>query len=122
MAEWPSVADIKRRLSITATGAIDTDISSAIAAAREVIEADCRESIGDPLADPVVLPVYSFDTEDPPARIREAAILLTVSTYKAPDAPFGVAGIFDTAAVYVAREHPTYAQLLRGYRRDFGIG
>jgi len=117
---WPTTDEVKRRCGVTSSD-LEDEIQSALNAAIEVIEADCLVDAGDPLADPVVPPIYSFDTEDPPDRIAQAALLLAVATYKGPDAPYGVAGIFDTAAVYVAREHPTYAQLLRGYRRDFGI-
>lgn len=68
------------------------------------------------------------DAADPPvprepdAKLKAAALLLAVSTYKAPDAPFGVAGVFDVAAIRVAREHPSYQELVRGRRTDFGIG
>lgn len=108
---WPAEDDVKRRLGITRDDdSTNADVSSALAAAIEIVTADCSDD-----------GVPSFDAEDVPARLREAALLLTVAVYKAPDAPFGVAGIFDTAALYVAREHPAYGNLVRGFRRDFGI-
>jgi hypothetical protein len=112
-AGWPSTDDVKRRLGITRDDeGLESDIESALGAAIEVVTADCTDSAGD----------LSFDEDLLPFRLREAALLLTTAIYKAPDAPFGVAGIFDTAAIYVAKEHPAYGNLMRGYRRDFGIG
>jgi hypothetical protein len=40
---------------------------------------------------------------------------------KAPDAPFGVAAIFDTGGIYVARQNPNYLRLLKGSRQRFGV-
>ncbi len=115
--QWPTAADVKRRLGINAPSAdIDSDVESALRAAIEMVEADCSTDNGDGSRTPL------YDPEVIPDRLAQAAVLLTASTYKAPDAPYGVAGIFDVAAIYVAREHPTYANLLKGYRGDFGIG
>jgi hypothetical protein len=40
---------------------------------------------------------------------------------KAPDAPYGIAGVFDQAAVKIAADHPTYQRLLAGQRAKFPI-
>ena len=110
--EWPTAADVMRRLGINTTDVGTTeDVQGALNAAIAIVEADCKYK-GVPTYDPTVIP----------DRLAQAAILLAAATYKAPDAPFGVAGIFDTAAVYVAREHPTYEHLVKGFRGDFGIG
>ena len=118
MAEWPTADDVKRRVGIKSSSPeIDADVQSALDAAIEVVRADCTyEPAG---AEPVL--TFTDTDELRPARIREAALLLAVSSYKAPDAPHGVAGIFDTAAIYVAREHPQYAIWLRGFRGQTGI-
>lgn len=58
---------------------------------------------------------------DPTDSMSAAALLLAVSCYKAPEAPFGVAGIFDTGGIYVARSNPNYWRLLTGQRERFGI-
>lgn len=117
MADWPSVADIKRRVGITISSPeADADVESARLAAIEVVTDDCTYRA------PEAEPVLTFDVPpDLPNRLREAALLLTVRIYKAPDAPHGIAGIFDMAAIKIAREHPEYAELIRGYRADFGI-
>jgi hypothetical protein len=43
------------------------------------------------------------------------------SSVKAPDAPYGVATVFDTGGFYVARQHPNYQLLLVGQRSSFGV-
>jgi hypothetical protein len=46
---------------------------------------------------------------------------LAVMVSKAPDAPYGIAAVFDTGGLAVAAQHPTYNRLLTGHRRSFGI-
>ena len=103
---WPAVADVKRRLGITTTGT-DADVADALAAAIEQIERDTGRGVG--------------TITVPSASLRAAAILLTVSIYKAPDAPHGVAAIFDTGGIYVASKNPHYQRLLVGERTRFPI-
>lgn len=55
-------------------------------------------------------------------RLAAAALLLATTVMKAPDAPFGVASIFDTGGIYVARTNPNYTRLIKGNRQRFGIG
>lgn len=110
MAEWPVGAAVKRRVGISRSDvAVDADVDLALEAAIEAVTEDCQ--------------TWLTDHDDAPdARLASAALLLAVSTYKAPDAPFGVAGVFDVAAIRVSREHPSYQGLIRGHRADFGIG
>lgn len=119
MANWPDVEAVKRRLGITRDD-IDDDVQLALDAAIETVQEDVAawlagEFPADQAADPLV-------PRDPDARLASAAILLAVGCYKAPDAPFGVAGVFDVTAIRVSREHPSYDGLLRGKRSDFGVG
>lgn len=111
MASWPDADQVKRRLGITRADAGSTaDVQLALDTAIETVQDDAREFLA---------------AQDPPgepdARLASAALLLCVSCYKAPDAPYGVAGVFDTAAIAVRDQHPQYQELLRGKRTDFGI-
>jgi hypothetical protein len=120
MANWPDVDQVKRRLGITRSDAgSDQDVQLALDAAIETVEQDASSWLAgtfpvDQATDPVT-------PRTPSARLASAALLLAVSTYKAPDAPFGVAGVFDTAAIAVRDQLPQYVELLRGYRSDFGV-
>lgn len=112
MATWPDVEALKRRVGITRDDAeVEADAQLALDAAIETVSQDCATWLAD--QDPV---------GTPDARLASAALVLAVATYKAPDAPFGVAGVFDVSAIRVAREHPNYEPLIRGHRDDFGIG
>jgi hypothetical protein len=121
MAVWPDVDQVKRRLGITRTDAgSDVDVQLALDAAIETVEQDAADWLAgtfpaDQASDPVA-------SRTPDARLASAALLLAVSTYKAPDAPFGVAGVFDTAAIAVRDQLPQYIELMRGHRSDFGVG
>lgn len=57
----------------------------------------------------------------PSASLAQAALVLAVMAMKAPDAPYGIAGVFDVTAVKVAADHPTYQRLLAGQRQKFPI-
>ena len=57
----------------------------------------------------------------PTPSLSAAALLLAVSCFKAPDAPYGIAAVFDTGGLYVARDHPSYQRLLVGARETFGV-
>lgn len=120
MATWPDVDQVKRRLGITRDDAgINADAQLALDAAVETVQADCAAWLEGSFPpadaqDPLV-------ERDPDAKLASAALLLAVSCYKAPDAPHGIAGVFDTAAIAVRDQHPQYQELLRGHRADFGI-
>lgn len=117
---WPTVEDVKRRIGITRSDAgVTADAQRALDAAILTVQEDCDGWLAgsfpaDQAEDPLV-------PRDPDAKLESAAILLAVATYKAPDAPHGVAGVFDVTAISVAREHPSYGEILRGRRSDFGI-
>ena len=54
--------------------------------------------------------------------LSQAALLLAVMVTKAPDAPYGIAAVFDTGGLKVAANHPTYLRLLTGSHHAFGVG
>lgn len=111
---WPTIDDVKRRVGITRSDAdVDADVGRALDAAILTVRDDCAGYFVhvDPDPEPT-----------PDAKLSSAALLLAVSTYKAPDAPHGIAGVFDVSAIRVSREHPSYQELIRGRRSDFGIG
>lgn len=110
MATWPDAAQVKRRLGITRNDAeSNADVQLALDTAIETVQQDAAEWLAD-----------QGDTPD--ARLASAALLLAVVSYKAPDAPHGVAGIFDTAAIAVRDQHPAYQELMRGHRGSDAAG
>jgi hypothetical protein len=110
MAAWPTVAQVKRRLGITNSDAgVTADVTLALNAAIEQVKLDVAGE--DPETDPT-----------PTDSLSAAALLLAVACYKAPDAPHGVAAVFDMGGIYVARQNPHYERLLVGSRQTFGIG
>jgi len=111
MAEWPDADAVKRRLGITSASAeLTADVELSLEAAIEQVLNDVGR---DPEIDSGEVEVT--------ASLSAAALLLAVSCFKAPDAPYGVAAVFDTGGLYVARDHPSYQRLLVGARETFGI-
>ena len=55
------------------------------------------------------------------AKLARAALHRAGTVYKGPDAPFGVASVFDTGGIYVARWDPIYQSLIKGGRQRFAI-
>ena len=111
---WPTADDVKRRLGITSSDAsVTADVTLALNAAIQQVKIDVRGE--DDSLD------TDLDLDDPDASLRAAALLLTVACYKAPDAPHGVAAIFDMGGIYVARQNPHYERLLTGHRQTFGV-
>lgn len=54
----------------------------------------------------------------PPAPVKNACVIQTVAGFKAPTAPFGIAGGADFGALRISRHlHPSAAALLAGYVR-----
>jgi hypothetical protein len=104
MAEWPSLEELKAELGVTVSSS-DPVLQRALDAAIEQVEADCG---GIPIA-------------DPSASQASASLVLAVMVAKAPAAPYGVAAVFDTGALRVAANHPTYLRLLVGQRTAFAI-
>lgn len=110
--DWPNLEALYRRLAINApTSGIDLDAGNALDAAIEQVILDTGWDADE-----------DSGTVEVTASLYEAALLLAVSTYKAPEAPFGVAAIFDMGGIYVARQNPNYQRLLVGQRVRFPIG
>jgi hypothetical protein len=103
MADWPDLDALKRALGIT-DGARDADLTLALDAAREQVQLDT-----------------AIATPTPSASMAQASLVLAVMVMKAPDAPYGIAGVFDQSAVRIAADHPTYQRLLVGQRARFPI-
>lgn len=129
MADWPSLAALKRSLNVTTTSR-DDDLSAALAAAIEQVGMDLGYwdvSVDEESGGGLVL-TGAVDADStaveivPNSSISQAALILAVMAMKAPDAPFGVAAVFDTGGLRVAAEHPTYTRMLVGNRLTFGIG
>lgn len=132
MADWPDVAAVKQALGVT-TSERDTVIAAALGAAIEQVAVDLGyvqiavEWDSSPDEDLPIL-TAALDEDDSPAVIvpsyslNQAALILAVMAVKAPDAPYGVAAVFDTGGLTVASEHPTYQKMLGGQRQAFGVG
>lgn len=110
--DWPEVSALKRRLGIrNDDSGVDLDASNALDAAIEQVILDTGWNVDE-----------DSGTVEVTASLYEAALLLAVATYKAPEAPHGVAAIFDMGGIYVARQNPHYQRLLVGQRVRFPIG
>lgn len=132
--EWPTLAELKQALGVK-TDDRDLVLSRALTAAIEQVCTDLGYSdvtvAEDSDSPPVVVADgwYRLDEDDehdvvtivPNASQSAAALLLAVSVAKAPEAPFGVAAIFDMGGIYVARQNPNYVRLLKGGRVRFGV-
>lgn len=112
-ANWPELEQLKQALNVN-TDARDSILGSALAAAIDQVKID---TAGTPEA---------FDDASEGLEVTyslsQAALLLAVMITKAPDAPYGVAAVFDTGGLRVASRHPTYEALLTGSRYSFGVG
>lgn len=131
MAAWPTLAELKLTLGVTSTNR-DVTLTRALGAAIEQVGIDVgyRDVT---VATLTTVPAASGwlvrDEDDDPdvvtitpnESLAQAALLLAVTAMKAPDAPFGVAAIFDTGGIYVARQNPNYLRLLKGRRLRFGV-
>jgi hypothetical protein len=109
---WPDLARLKQVLGVTSDTQDDL-LDAALDAAIEQVQIDVSGSAA------------TFDDTDypdgPTASLAQAALLLAVMTVKAPDAPYGVAAVFDTGGIRVAAEHPSYLRMLVGQRKTFGL-
>ena len=131
MADWPDLAMLKQALGTDRSDKDDL-LRQALGAAIEGVVMDCGGAAvavswgsppddGEPtveLVDPSAEEPVEVEVND---SLASAALLLAVSVTKAPDAPFGVASIFDSGGIYVARHNPNYTRLLKGNRQRFGI-
>jgi len=137
MAEWPTVAEVKQSLGVT-TDAKDSVISAALGSAIEQVAVDVGYRVisvtedSDPPGTFVLMAsTYDPDLEDdaqpdpaeiePTYSLSQAALILAVMAVKAPDAPYGVAAVFDLGGMRVAAQHPTYLRMLTGHRLRFGV-
>jgi hypothetical protein len=133
-AAWPTVAEVKQVLGIS-TDARDSVITAAVGAAIEQVAVDIgylqvavEEADGVFTLEAVTPAAYDEDEEaeaaevNPSYSVSQAALILSVQAVKAPDAPYGVAAVFDTGGLQVAAEHPTYLQMLLGERLSLGFG
>lgn len=128
MADWPDLPLLKVALAID-NDAKDALLEGALAAAIEGVVADCGGSPvavtfgsgGEPsvdLIDPSGDAVIEITVTD---RLARAALHRASTVYKGPDAPFGVASVFDTGGLYVSRKDPIYLSLIRGGKRRFAV-
>ena len=107
-AAWPTVDDLRVALGIapgTLPG-LDGVLTEATETARDQVLIDTGQ-------DADLYPV--------PGALWFAARYLAIQAVRSVDAPFGIAGMVDIGALYVAKENPIYARLLRGYRVSFGV-
>ena len=128
MADWPDLATVKQVLGADRSDK-DNLIEAALASAIEGVVADCG---GSPVevefgsdGEPMVT-LTDPSAEDPieitvTAKVARAALHRAVTVYKGPDAPFGVAGPFDSGGIYVSRYDPIYQWLLKGNRQKFSV-
>ena len=133
MADWPDLAMLKQALGVDRDDK-DNLLQQALGAAIEGVVTDCGGAPvtvtwgSPPDDDPIVeLVDPSPDDESVPievtvtSKLAQAALHRAVTVYKGPDAPFGVASVFDSGGIYVARYDPIYMALLKGQRQRFGI-
>lgn len=131
MAVWPTVSVVKTVLGVT-TDAKDAVIADAVGAAIEQVVVDCGYNtitVSTPEAVPAATGSLELDADDEPIvvaitpthSLSQAALILAVMSVKAPDAPYGVAAVFDLGGMRVAAQHPTYQRLLTGHRFTFGV-
>lgn len=110
MGAWPTLEELKVQLGIN--GALPEDretiLSRALAASIDVV---LKDTSGELLE----------DVDQPSEQQAAAALLLAVRITKAPDAPFGVAAVFDAGGLYKATNDPDYRKLLKGERSNFGV-
>lgn len=130
MADWPTVAAVKRSLGID-TDTRDADLSAALAAAIEQVgwdlgylDVEVIEESGEDTFSLLGAVDSETDVDEvvPTSSTSQAALILAVMAMKAPDAPYGIAAVFDTGGITVASQHPTYQRMLVGNRISFGIG
>ena len=104
MSTWPTLEELKAELGVT-TSSSDEVLARSLEAAVEQVTLDCGGT--------------AIDV--PSASQSQAALVLAVMVAKAPAAPYGVAAVFDTGALRVSANHPTYLRLLSGQRTSWPI-
>jgi hypothetical protein len=112
MAAWPTLDVLKGQLGID-NSSQDTVLQLALDAAIEQVKQDVSGTVTE----------FATDFADgPTSSLSMAALTLAVMAAKAPDAPYGVAAVFDMGGLKVAAEHPTYRRLLAGHYHSFSLG
>lgn len=117
MADWPNLAQLKQALNVT-TDARDAVLTVALGSAVEQVKLDVWGSVSG-FDDELEESGTELSVTD---SMASAALILAVMVSKAPEAPYGIAAVFDTGGLTVAAQHPTYQRLLFGHRRSFGVG
>ena len=128
MADWPDLDTLKQVLGVDRFDK-DNLLEDALASAIEGVVADCGGSpveveFGSDGEAMVTLTDPSAETAleiTVTSKLARAALHRAVTVYKGPDAPFGVAGIFDSGGIYVSRYDPIYQWLLKGNRQKFSV-
>jgi hypothetical protein len=103
VAAWPTEAEVRQALGMSVDAAPEA-VTRALEAAKEQVQIDIGATI-----------------DEPTSSLSAAALLLAVRILKAPEAPFGIAAVFEGGGLYVARSDPNYQKLLKGSRQRFGI-
>jgi hypothetical protein len=111
VASWPTLEELKAELGVTVSTS-DEALARSLEASIEQVQIDC---LGDLPA--VTHPIVT----NPTASQSQAALVLAVMVAKAPAAPYGVAAVFDSGALRVSANHPTYLRLLVGQRTSWPI-
>lgn len=104
MADWPDAAEVKQVLDITSSDwddTVDRVLSAAIAAV--------KTDIGD----------WDDDVDEPTDSWSQAALRMAELLATRPSGQLGAGRIH--ATVMVLSSDPTYAKLLKGGRRRFGV-
>lgn len=128
MADWPDLPLLRLALGIDRDDK-DVLLEGALAAAIEGVVADCGGSPvevtfgsgGEPIVEPVDPSADDVIEITVTSKLSRAALHRAGTVYKGPDAPFGVAGVFDAGGIYVARHDPIYMSLIRGHKMRFAI-
>jgi len=107
---WPTLEELKSQLGINGELPQDreTVLTRALAASIDLVLTDTSGELLE-------------DTPEPTPQQAAAALLLAVRVVKAPDAPFGIAAVFDSGGLYKASNDPDYRKLLKGQRSNFGV-
>ena len=107
-----TVEDVRGVLGVISEPTRDAQIGWALAAACSLwAHLTGREAEGDPPVGPTVTD-----------QGRQFVLLATTRHYQRFDAPFGIAGGFETGPVYVMRTDPDLMAMLTGDRISFGVG
>jgi len=130
MAVWPDLGMLKQALGVDRDDK-DNLLQQALGAAIEGVVTDCggspvTVSWGSPPDDEPIVELVDPSATDPievtvNSKLAQAALHRAVTVYKGPDAAFGVASVFDSGGIYVARYDPIYMALIKGNRQRFGI-